>query len=301
MERVSIEYGLPVADQDVTDASIPPGEIPAVDTPVETPELKRPRFDITVWLTLLGLAFVLSIAFWPSFFKAPATAYDDEGSLLVAVRQFLHHGSLYVHTHGSYGPFYFSVAGLLFKLTGHDPILTTGRLIVMMFTGLSAAFFGATVWHVTRSLVFGVLCEVATYMVLVRVAGTEPMHPGTMIVLALSVLTYAIASYVMDQGTAALVVIGLAIGALLMMKINVGLFAAAAIAVAFVVGNTEWPKVVRVIVGVGAVVVPFLVTAQLLYQKETMGLAVIVSVGLLATYASLSVDTIAIPDARSGW
>ena len=61
----------------------------------------------------------------------------------------------------------------------------------------------------------------------IRVAGTEPMHPGSMIALTLSVLAYALACYAMKQGTAALVVIGAAIGALAMMKINVGIFAAA--------------------------------------------------------------------------
>jgi len=30
----------------------------------------------------------------------------DEGAFLVTIGQFLHHGSLYNHTHGSYGPLY---------------------------------------------------------------------------------------------------------------------------------------------------------------------------------------------------
>ena len=30
-----------------------------------------------------------------------AVAYDDEGSLLVAIQRFLQHGSLYDHTHGA--------------------------------------------------------------------------------------------------------------------------------------------------------------------------------------------------------
>ena len=64
-------------------------------------------------------------------------------------------------------------------------------------------------------------------IVLIRVVGTEPMHPGTMIVLALSVLAYAVASYVVHEGTGALVVIGVMVGLLAMMKINVGVLAAA--------------------------------------------------------------------------
>ena len=76
-------------------------------------------------LGVVGTAIALSAAFFPTFFKG-VTSYDDEGSLLVTVRQFLRHGSLYVHTHGGYGPFYFSLAGAIFRLTGQDPTLFTG-------------------------------------------------------------------------------------------------------------------------------------------------------------------------------
>jgi hypothetical protein len=279
-----------VLDQDESDAAAVAADVPEGE--------RRTRTSIVV-LSLVGLAIALSVAFWPSVFKG-VTSYDDEGSFLVAIRQFMHHGSLYVHTHGPYGPFWFSLAGVLFRLTGHDPTLTSGRIIVLVFTGLSAAMFGATVWRVTRSLSFSLLCEVSTYIVLIRVAGTEPMHPGSMIVLVLSVLTYAVASYVMNEGTAALVVIGASVGVLAMIKINVGILAAAAILIAFVVGNAQWPKWIRIAVGVGGVLFPFLVTSQLLYQVDTTILAVIVSVGLLATYAALSVDTINTPR-RAVW
>lgn len=270
-------------DEEETDAQLTPAE------PAE-----RRTTTSTVVVSVTGLAILLSIAFFPTVFKG-VTAYDDEGSFLLAIRQFMHHGSLYVHTHGPYGPFYFSLAGLLFRLTGHDPTHTGGRFIVLGFTGLSAGFFAAAVWRVTRSLPFSLLCEVGTYIVLIRVAGTEPMHPGSMIVLGLSVLAYAVASYSMRQGTAALVAIGAMVGALAMIKVNVGIFAAAAVVIAFVLGNSQYPKFVRVIVGAGGAILPFLVTMQLLYQVDTTILAVIVSVGLVATYASLSADTIAIP------
>jgi hypothetical protein len=279
-----------VLDQDESETPIAAPDVPAAERGTRT---------ITVVLSLIGLAILLSVAFFPALFKS-VTSYDDEGSFLVAIRQFLHHGSLYVHTHGSYGPFYFTVAGLLFKLTGHDPTLTSGRFIVLGFTAISGGMFGAAVWRVSRSLPFALLCEVGTFAILVRVAGNEPMHPGTLIVVVLSVLAFAISSYAVTQSTAALVVIGASVGALAMMKINVGIFAAAAIVVALVIGNPRYPKILRVLVGFGGAVLPFLITSQLLYQTNTTILAVLVSVGLMATYASLSVDTIDIP-VRSLW
>jgi len=78
-----------------------------------------------------GLGLVLAVAFFPEFFNQ-VTTYDDEGYFLVTVRQFLQHGSLYVHTSGaSYGPFYWSFIGLIYRLTGHSPTLLSGRLLVL--------------------------------------------------------------------------------------------------------------------------------------------------------------------------
>jgi hypothetical protein len=171
------------------------------------PDERRAKTSTFV-LSAAGLGVLLSAAFFPIYFRVVEN-YDDEGSFLVAIQHFLRHGSLYVDTHGSYGPFYFSLAGFLFKLTGHDPTLTSGRLIVLVFTGLAAGMFAATVWRVTRSLVFSLLCEVVAYGVLIMVAGHEPMHPGSMIVLLISILAFALVSFTMKQQTSSLVVAGI--------------------------------------------------------------------------------------------
>jgi hypothetical protein len=79
-----------------------------------------------VGIVFSGLGLLLAVAFLPMLFNSVA-AYDDEGYFLVAVSQFLHHGSLYVHTLGtSYGPFYWSFIGLIYRLTGQNPTLTVG-------------------------------------------------------------------------------------------------------------------------------------------------------------------------------
>ena len=72
------------------------------------------------------------------------------------------------------------------------------------------------------------------------------------------------------------------------------------IVIVFVVGNAQWPRWVRIAVGVLGAVLPFVLTSQLLYQVSTTILAVIVSVGLIATYATLSTDTIDLPR-RAVW
>src|SRR5262249_34496698 len=123
-----------------------------------------------------GVALLLTAALFPLYLDK-AAGYDDEGSLLVAPQRLIPHGTLYDHTHGSYGPFYFTVNGAIFKIIG-DPTPFRGRLLVLLITALTVAVFAATAWRVTHSVMLSILCEVATFIVLVPDAGNSPMHPG---------------------------------------------------------------------------------------------------------------------------
>lgn len=240
----------------------------------------------------------LAVAYLPLLYNSVAV-YDDEGYFLVTVRQFLQHGSLYVHTAGtSYGPFYFSLVGLIYRLIGQNPTLFNGRLLVLAFTTLSSGIFAATVWRVTCSIVFGIVCEVVTFCTLIRVAGNEPMHPGSLAVLVLSVLVFSLSSYSVEQRRGLLIIAGAATGALTMTKINVGIFAVGGLAVALVVGNVTYPRWFRTIIGAGAVLLPFIVMFQRLSGSDIATFAFLVGVSMLGVCAVMSIDAISL--ARGG-
>jgi hypothetical protein len=243
---------------------------------------------------IAGFGALLTVGFFPALFGRVAL-YDDEGALLVTMRRFLDHGSLYDHTHGGYGPFYYSFYGLIYRATGQSPTPFSGRLIVLGLTALSACVFAATVWRVTRSMAFTLFAELLTFSVLIRVAGSEPTHPGTLIVLLLSMLLYGLASYALEPKNVFLVLVGVATGALLMCKINVGLFAVTAIVVAFVVGNRRYPKSWRTAVATAALLLPFLLMAPRLYKPENAEFATLVAVGLFLAYAPMHVDVVTLP------
>ena len=267
-----------------------------VDDVAPTTELESgPRTSIPeVGLVFSGLGLFLAVAFFPQLFNSVAT-YDDEGYFLVTVRQFLHHGSLYVHTLGtSYGPFYWSFIGLIYRLTDQNPTLVSGRLVVLAFTTLSSGIFAAAVWRVTRNLLFSTLCQVATFCSLILVAGNEPISPGSTIVLLLSILIYTLASYSVKQRNSLLVIAGMATGALTMTKINIGIFAVAGLAVALIVGNSAYPRWFRNIIGAGAVLLPFVLTFQRISESGIATFAFLVAVSMLGTCAVMSVDAIAL-------
>jgi hypothetical protein len=241
-----------------------------------------------------GVGLFLAVAFFPQLFNSVAT-YDDEGYFLVTVRQFLHHGSLYVHTLGtSYGPFYWSFIGLIYRLTDQNPTLVSGRLVVLAFTTLSSGIFAAAVWRVTRNLLFSTLCQVATFCSLILVAGNEPISPGSTIVLLLSILVYALASYSVKQRNHLLVIAGMATGALTMTKINIGIFAVAGLAVALVVGNSAYPRWFRSIIGAGAVLLPFVLMFQRISESGIATFAFLVGLSMLGTCVVMSVDAISL-------
>jgi hypothetical protein len=258
--------------------------------------LCSPRLaHIRIALVFSGLGLVLAVALFPALFGEVTALYDDEGYFLATVSQFIHHGSLYVHTSGaSYGPFYWSFIGLIYRLTGQNPTPFSGRLLVLGFTATSSALFAGAVWRVTRNLPVSILCQVTTFCGLIYVAGAEPISPGSTIGLLLSILVFALATYSVTRRDGPLVVVGLATGALVMTKINVGTFVIVGLAVGLVVGNASFPKWLRYIITAGAVVLPFALMFQRLSVASISWFAVLVSTSVIGTCIVMSSDVVSL-------
>jgi hypothetical protein len=139
------------------------------------------------------------------------------------------------------------------------------------------------------------LCQVLTFVVLVRSLLTAALHPALWSVVALAVLCYAFCSYAVRPRNALLLVAGGAVGAALMSKVNVGVFAAAAFVVAFVVGNRQVPRAWRAVVALGVVALPFVLMSQRLYRATTMEFALVVGLALMTTTAALWADVVSLP------
>jgi hypothetical protein len=165
---------------------------------------------------------------------------------------------------------------------------------VLAFTTLSSGVFAAAVWRVTRNLLFSTLCQVSTFCALILVAGKEPISPGSTIVLLLSILVYALASYSVEPRNSLIVIAGVATGALTMTKINVGIFAIAGLAVALIVGNSAYPRWFRSMIGAGAVLLPFGLMFQRISDSGIATFAFLVALSMLGTCAVMSVGAISL-------
>ena len=244
---------------------------------------------------MVAVGVVLGGLYFPMLFSR-FQLYDDEGVFLVSLRQLLHHhGSLYAGIWADkYGPFYYLFASSIYRVIGQDPSLENGRWIVLLITVATAGLFGAAVWRVTRNLACSILCEVASFLVLVGSAGNEPMHPGSLAVLLVALVAFALSSYAVSRRSVWLFVLGGATGAVLMTKINVGLFVVVAVVTVFVAGNELISRRLRLAVLVLAAVAPFVVMFQRLSAVWAGTFAVLVAVAVVGISASVATDRFAL-------
>jgi hypothetical protein len=161
-------------------------------------------------------------------------SYDDEGYMLTALKAFVNHGHLYDDVFSQYGPFYYEAWGGLFSLLGLTVNHDNGRTVTMVAWLLSGLLLGLATMRMTRSLLLGLATQMLVFTAL-GVLTNEPMHPVGIIALLLAV-TVGIACLVSERPSPyALALLGATVAAMVLVKINVGFFAAASLAFACVV------------------------------------------------------------------
>jgi hypothetical protein len=156
--------------------------------------------------------------------------YDDEGFMLMTLRQYVEGLPLYKTTYTEYGPFYYVLFGSLFGFAGvtHDAIrVTTVLAWVLVATG-----WAACVWRWRGSFVWTLIAFLTTVRVL-RALETEPGHPQILVLLLYAAIFVA-ASFHTAAPAFAFATIGAASAAMLLTKINIGGFIVAALVAVFV-------------------------------------------------------------------
>ncbi len=190
--------------------------------------LSDPAAAAIALYAITALAATVAAYFWIFTVFAP---YDDEGTLLVTLRAFVHGDSLYRDIWSVYGPFYYELFGGLFALTGHAVTTDASRSIVIVVWIATSLMFGISAQRLTGRLTLGVTAMIAAFSAL-GVLANEPMHPqglsvlllGAFVLLAASGPTRRIA-WVGGAG-------GVLLAALMLTKVNLGVFAVAAVVLA---------------------------------------------------------------------
>jgi hypothetical protein len=215
-------------------------------------------------------------------------SYDDEGYMLIALKSFLHHGSLYDDVFTQYGPFYYESWGAIFSVFGIPVTHDGGRTATLLAWMASSLLIGLASWRMTSSIFLGLATQMLVFGGIATLT-SEPMHPGGMICVLLAVIV-AISCFVGPRtSVGAMGLLGGAVMALILVKINVGVFALAALTLVCVVtypvlATRRW---IRPVVEVGFVAIPLLLMMSKIDEAWAQHYAVHVAVAALAIVIAL--------------
>ncbi|HUL54551.1 MAG TPA: hypothetical protein VLT83_14200 [Opitutaceae bacterium] len=228
--------------------------------------------------------------------------YDDEGYVLVSLKNFAEHGSLYDKVYSQYGPFFYVFYDALHRLLGFGWTNTAGRWITLI-NWLGAT--GACVLLVSRvraawPVVLFVLVDVFTYLWIMI---NEPMHPGGVIILVVAVAAWlGWEALRRERMTAFALITGIAGALLALVKINVGGFLVLS-AGAWLLLATPGPLAARArqwLPWLG-LLVPVLLMRALLEQTWVLTFAIMAGLAIASVLLAVAPVAATVPVRRGPW
>lgn len=182
----------------------------------------RPRWPSTLVFSVAAAFLTVSAA---RLMFGVFMFYDDEGYVLLSLRNFTEHGGLYREIFSQYGPFPFVFHWVL-HLCGLPPTHAGGRIVTLLLWVFVALAFALLAARATRSVTTALATLAATSACLF-VMTSEPSHPGGLIVALVAVAATG-GWFLLQRGRFMIWggLVGATIAALALTKINVGAFAA---------------------------------------------------------------------------
>jgi hypothetical protein len=237
-------------------------------------------------LVAMGAAVAAYFALFTQF--AP---YDDEGTLLVTLNAFAHGDTLFSDIYTPYGPFYYELFGGLLALFGTDVTTDLSRSTVLVLWVGTSLLYGVAAQLLSGRLMLGATAMIAAFGSLYALAN-EPMHPQILCVLLLAAFTLLAVAGPTRRVAWAGAGAGALLAALTLTKLNLGVFAVAAVVFAAVVTIEplqrrrwlRWPVIAAF------VLMPVALTARDLslgWVRNLMALEVL-AIGAIAIAAWLS-------------
>lgn len=257
--------------------------------PVRPAWLATLIFAVAAAALLVGAARVMFSAFM---------FYDDEGYVLLSLRNFAEHGGLYRDVYSQYGPFPFVFYSAIHAL-GLPLSHTVGRLITLAAWGGTAVLCAVAAGRVTRSLAvrLAVLAAVFAYL---WVMASEPTHPGGLIILLTTLVAVLGHHWLLQDRVAAWAVsTGAVTAVLLLTKINIGVFVAFSAGAWLLLHHRSgrvhrWAPAVLLI---GGTLLPLALMRPLLHVEWVQTFALVWACAAMAVVRATSINT----EGRTDW
>lgn len=209
--------------------------------------------------------------------------YDDEGYILLTLRNQIEHGGLYDRVYTQYGPFFYAVLGGLSKLLHFEWNNISGRWFTLFNWMTASGLCGLLVWRCRRSVAavsFVTVSVFATLWIMLQ----EPVHPGGLIT-AFVALAALVGSECIRTGRPRVFAISIgAIGACMALtKINAGAFLLIAGGLWLLTSlGGRWQRPALGAALLIAAVVPFALMRPLLDQTWVPTFALLASLGCVS-------------------
>lgn len=150
--------------------------------------------------------------------------YDDEGYILLSLRNFAEHGGLYDKVYSQYGPFFYAALDTLRATLGFVWDNTAARWFTLFNWVGASLLCGLLTWRVVR-LASAALFAGAGAFTLLWVMLQEPGHPGGFLTLLVALAAWLGAECILAKKPLLFAAVLGALGALVALaKINVGAF-----------------------------------------------------------------------------
>lgn len=174
------------------------------------------------FLLLVAAALLAVPAYWLLF--TAFMIYDDAGYVLISLKNYSQQGGLYSQVYSQYGPFFYFFHDIGHRLLGYEFNPNTGRLITLCCWLLTVGACTHLVWRQTHAITFTGFTLGFTFFHLWQMI-SEPGHPGGLIITLVAIGAWLGAAQIERRALRALAVTaGLVSAALLLTKINVGVF-----------------------------------------------------------------------------
>lgn len=259
---------------------------------------RSPEGTVAIY-ALVAIAATITAYFYLFTQFAP---YDDEGTVLVTLKAFVGGETLYKDIYTPFGPFYYELFGGLFSLTGLDVTTDASRSIVLLIWVGSSLLFGLAVQRLSGRVALGVAAMLVAFSV-IFILTQEPMHAQVLAILLLSIFTAIVAAVDTRRLAWAGGVCGALLAGLVLTKVNLGIYAIAAVFFAAVLGVrplyqrwwVRWPVVLAFFA------LPFVATARDLSSELIRNFALIEVLAAMAiVVASWSLRREPVEDGEDG-
>ena len=245
------------------------------------------EFGFVFWFAFLSVLAGIA-AYYRMFTEF--NFYDDEGTLMVTVKQYLSGVTLYQQRSLPYGPVYYFYNWALRALTRtpvtHN-VVRMSSLIPWLLTAFVCAWI---VFRFSDSLALATVTHLFVYGTLAAFFHNEPGHPQELCILLLvCVAASGIVAAIPRWRSFGLISLGVLTAALLLVKVNIGVFAflSASLALLAHASRIKLSRLAFYSVGAACLILPAVLMKSHLGDKAAQMYCLLVTVSMISVLVLL--------------